>query len=104
VDRFVAAYAAEKFDGLWLIAMPLRVSVVQQTAVASERMRPPNGNGKELAATLQQLPIDPPFIFVYGGMSPRLVRELSENINDSCVIVSATEMAKLIRQWKQPAH
>jgi len=104
VAYFINAYATANFNGLWLAAMPRYVGAMKGTAFLSERIRIGDKTGGEVAQDVKTQDIksngiDYPFFMIYGGITPEFLRDFRNNLDGSCVVVSPTEMADLIRQW-----
>jgi len=106
VFGFIQAYAAAKFDGLWLLAMPSYVGVSGSTAFASENYRLRGDNSKKVVAAMANMKDDQPFAVIYlpAGADMDYLREFVTDLNRNSIIVSPTEMAGLIRQWKRNAR
>jgi len=101
VLNYLRAYATQKFDGLWLVAMPMFVGISGETAYLNERFRLGRDNAAEIARRVKETKTANPFIMVYvdgwtGTGKP--LSEFVEQLDDTCVLVSPTEMARLIRQ------
>lgn len=102
VATFLNAYASADFDGLWLAAMPRNLGAVKDTAFLNEQFRLGRDNAAETALQVGSMDINKPFVMVYvNGWDNvgTVVQDFSHGLNNSSVIVSPTEMAKLIRQW-----
>ncbi len=106
VSGFIQAYAAAKFDALWLLAMPSYVGVSGSMAFASESHRLRGDNSKALVAAIANMKDDQPFAVIYlpAGADMDYLREFVNELNRASIIVSPTEMASLIRQWKTNAR
>lgn len=101
VGRFINAYASAKFEGLWFIAMPRYVGVAGQTAFLNESFRLGPHNAGEIAQQLNASKPSDAFVMVYVDgweTTAQTLNEFVKDLNNSCVLVSATEMADLIRQ------
>jgi hypothetical protein len=102
VAAFLNAYASADLDGLWLAAMPRNVGAVKNTAFLNEQFRLGHDNAAEIARQVGSMDISKPFVMIYvNGWDNvgNVVGDFSQGLNSSSVIVSPTEMAKLIRQW-----
>jgi GxGYxY sequence motif in domain of unknown function N-terminal/GxGYxYP putative glycoside hydrolase C-terminal domain len=101
VAGFINAYASAKFDGLWLAAMPRYVGAMKGTAFLNERFRLGRNNPAEVAQQVKQVKTDSPFVMIYVNEWEKVgdvIRDFVQGLDDSCVLVSPTEMADLIRQ------
>jgi hypothetical protein len=103
VAGFINAYASAKFDGLWFIAMPRYAGVAGGgTAFLNERFRLGPRNAAEIARQVKTARTGGPFIMIYVDgweTTAQTLREFVAGLDDSCVLVSSTEMADLMRQW-----
>jgi hypothetical protein len=102
VANFINAYAAGKFDGLWLAAMPRYVGAMGQTAFVNEQFRLGPDNTAEIARRVKQVKANSPFVMIYVNAWENVgdvIRNFAQGLDDSCALVSPTEMANLIRQW-----
>ena len=106
VFGFIQAYAAAKFDGLWLLAMPNYVGVSGSTAFASENYRLRGDNSKALVAAIANMKDNQPFAVIYlpAGADMDYLREFVNDLDRTSIIVSPTEMAGLIRKWEKNAR
>ena len=101
VAAFLATYASAGFDGLWLAAMPKYVGAIGRTAFLNERFRLGGGNQREIARQVNEC--NEPFILIYVSgweIGAAMLREFVAGLNDSCVLVSSSEMAEMLRQWQ----
>lgn len=102
VAGFINAYATAKFDGLWLAAMPDYVGAMGGTAFLNERFRLSRDNTAEIARQVKAVKTDNPFVMIYVNAwnnVGEVIRDFAPGLDDSCLLVSPTEMADLIRQW-----
>ena len=102
VASFINAYAIGKFDGLWLAAMPRYVGLMQRTAFVNERFRLGRDNVAEVASRVKEVKPSDPFVMIYVNAWDKVgnvIRDFAADLDDSCVLVTPTEMAALIRQW-----
>lgn len=103
VEAFIKTYSEAGFAGLWLAAMPKYIGTARQTAYASERLRLlGRQNAADTAHRVKESRTTNPFFMIYVGAWETKGEDLqtfAENLDDRCVVVSATEMADLIRQW-----
>jgi hypothetical protein len=102
VENFISAYASAGFDGLWLAGMPRYVGVTGHTAFLHEKFRLNRQNPDEIARRVKEVDTVHPFVMLYVTEWDNVgdaVREFVRGLDDSCVVVSPTEMAELIRQW-----
>lgn len=102
VASFIHAYAQQKFDALWLIAMPSYIGVMGDTAFVTERFRLFPENSAEIAHNVNLIRACDPFALVQVSGWEKVsetIRDFSQRLDESCVMVSATEMADLVRQW-----
>ncbi len=100
VKFFISVYAGAQFDALWLMAMPQYTGVYGHTAFASERFRMNPDNTVSTAQKIKSMPADNPFAVIYTSAKVSTLKTFSAALDDSCVVVSPTEMADLIRQWR----
>ena len=106
VFGFIQAYAAAKFDALWLMAMPTFIGVSGSTAFANENYRLRGDNSKALIAAIANMKDDQPFAVIYlpAGAEMDYLRGFVNDLKTTSIIVSPSEMASLIRQWKRNAR
>lgn len=102
VTDFINAYASAKFDGLWLAAMPKYIGVMGNTPFLNERFRLRRDNPAEIAQQVKEMKTGNPFVMIYVNEWNKVgdvIRDFTQGLDDSAVLVSPTEMADLIRQW-----
>jgi hypothetical protein len=102
VANFINTYASADFDGLWLAAMPRNVGVSKRTAFLNEQFRLGQNNAADTAHQVNELNTKNPFVMAYVNAWDnvgKVADDFSSNLNKSCLLVSPTEMADLIRQW-----
>ena len=102
VEKFIAAYASTGLDGLWLAAMPRYVGVTGRTAFLHERFRLSRNNPGEMARRVKEVDTSDPFVMLYvleWHNVGDVIRDFVRGLDESCVVVSPTEMADVIRQW-----
>ena len=106
VFGFIQAYAEAKFDGLWLMAMPTFLGVSDTTVFANEDYRLKGDNSKAIVAAIADQKDDQPFAVIYlpAGADMDYLREFVSDLNRAFTIVSPTEMARLIREWKKQSR
>ena len=102
VGRFLNAYGSAHLDGLWLVGMPAYIGVAEGAAFAGERFRLGRDNAAATAQHVKEVRMSNPFVMIYVNAWENVgdvIRDFAQNLDETCVLVSPTEMAALIRQW-----